>query len=152
MKRIIKDFLTVALLVVLAIPVMVIADGSIVTTNTLEVGTVKKLDIYWNSLTNRSDGSISWFCGDICRVIINDGAGQTNNFVAKITDSEGIDILKGAGTCSSNVIVDVCPAVQMYNAVTIGVTGSVPLVVSSPLTVAVTNTGVSSGKISIYYK
>lgn len=141
-----------ALIVMFATIGIVVADGTIAVTNITEAGTIRRTDIYWNSLTNRSDGTISYFNGAVERVTIKNGTGQTNNYFVAITDNNSVDLLKGAGTCSSNVTVDVCPAVQLYNTVTVGVTGSVPISVCSPLTVAVTNTGVSKGRISIYYR
>lgn len=150
MKRFKIEILS-AVLAVLASAGIILADGSITVTNTVDVGTVNRMDLYWNSLTNRSDGSVSWFCGEIKRVTIITYGTQTNNHVVKITDNNSIDVLQGAGVCTSNQTVDTVPALQMYNA-TIGATSAVPIVVNSSLTVAVTNTGVSKGRVSIYYK
>ena len=123
-------------------------DGSISETNAT-LGSIQRTDLYWSSLTNRSDGSISWFSGEVLRVdIVPDGT-LTNDYVVVFTDHNGIDLLGEDGEVGSNTTFTFCPGIDCRATTR---TNAIPPVACGPLNIAVTNTGVGSGLVVIYWR
>jgi len=126
-----------------------LGDGSISQTNFTEVGNIQRIDLHWNSLTNNSTGTIAWLNGELYRVTFVPNGG-TNDYGATMTDSTGFDILQGLGSAgiTSNAVTTVVPGIGFQG----GVTGGTRVVVCSSISVNVTNTGIGTGYISLFYR
>jgi len=134
-----------ALLVMLFIPSYVMADGGITVTNST-LGGVKVAEIYWSSLTNRSDGTTESYNGQITRITVKPLTTLTNKYCVVLTDKYGVGIDVGI---TSNQTYSFCPTVDSLESPG---TNRYPSVVDGSWTVAVTNTGIGQGLIAIFYK
>lgn len=116
-------------------------------------GPVVKTVITWNSNTN-SDGMTAltdqYYRGELRRVVIGATSVTGEAYVVSLTDEQGVDLLAGLGSATSNAVVDVAPA---QVTVVGGNSNVVPYVINDRLLIGVTNIPVNtSGTITLFIR
>jgi hypothetical protein len=123
------------------------------THNTVGGGVINRIELAWVAHTDGSGtlttGAIN---GTILRVTTNPAANApTDNYDITLTDADGVDVLAGQGTDLDTAnSASFCPGVAFTDGTT---TSVVPIVVSGPLTLNLSNAGDSNeGSLVLYVR